>query len=66
MQLKCENCGSTNIEVLDIYDRDVYVNRHGIIESILDMSIPISFKASEYDVDKLTKYQSIVFKRLVK
>lgn len=49
-------------------DRDtvVYVNRHGIIESILDMSIPISFKASEYDVDRLTKYQSIVFKRLVK
>lgn len=49
-------------------DRDtvVYVNRHGIIESILDMSIPISFKASEYDADRLMKYQSIVFKRLVK
>lgn len=30
--MKCKDCGSTNIEVLDIYDRDVYVNTGKLID----------------------------------
>ena len=32
MKLNCKDCGSTNIEVLDVYDRDVYVNTGQLID----------------------------------
>lgn len=32
MKMKCKDCGSTNVEVLDIFDRDVYVNTGQLID----------------------------------
>ena len=32
MKLKCKECGSVNVEILDIYDRDVYVNTGQLID----------------------------------
>lgn len=30
--MKCKDCGSANIEVLDIYDRDVYMKTEKLID----------------------------------
>lgn len=32
MKLKCKECGSVNVEILDIYDRDAYVNTGQLID----------------------------------
>lgn len=51
-----------------LLDNDLvaYVNDYGGIESILDMSIPIRLKPSDFDKEVLMKYQKKVWKQLSK